>query len=218
MTIKTIKDKIKKYQHLKVAFWIAVVTIITLIFSFVVCSPWNSILQNVFAGLVTGLVITLIGSLKSKELKDTELEREFLTSIHDQYLTENKQFREFRKNRHADADDYFGALYDLVSEMYAIETQIEQEDQNELLIQVLGQKPSDFFKNKADYDFEELDRIHKELAVLIDSRMSYPEDVRKEIDGKLVCIRGSHHKLNHCVYNRIYMLQDQKIEIERSIP
>ncbi len=218
MKITALKDKINKYQHLKVTFWIAVVAIITLIVSFIACSPWNSILQNVFAGLVTGLVITLIGSLKGKELKDTELERDFMISLHDQYLTENKQFREFRKYRKAEADDYFGALYDLASEMYAIEAQIEQEDRNELLIQVLGQKPSEFFKDKADYDFEALNKTHKDVAVLLDSRMSYPENVRKEIDEKLTYIRGSHHKLNHCVFNRIYMLQDQKTEIERSVP
>ena len=84
--IKELKLNLKaicKYQHLRCTFCISLLAIITLFVSLIVnLPPLDSILQNIFAGLVTGIVITLIGSLKNKELKDAEIEKQFLETIH----------------------------------------------------------------------------------------------------------------------------------------
>lgn len=63
--------KIAKYPHLKCTIWFSIVAIIVFTVSLIaLCSPWDSVLQNIFAGLITGIVVILISSLKSKELKD----------------------------------------------------------------------------------------------------------------------------------------------------
>lgn len=81
----------RKYQHLKCTFWILVVAIIVLIMSLIVhCPPLESILQNIFSGLVTGLAVTLISSLKSKELKDAEIEDQFFKMVHEIYISSRR--------------------------------------------------------------------------------------------------------------------------------
>lgn len=217
--IRTISRKIQQYQHLRCLFWIFIAMVITFVLSLLIkSSPWNGIFSNVFAGLLTGLVVTLINSLKSKEIRDTELERDFLKVLHDQYITASGQYREYRKNRNADADEYFGAVFDLASEMYALDTFIEQEDNNARLIRILGKKPSELFKDAIDYDLKEANQRHKEFAELIDSTIRYDENIRKEIDEKINIIRRVHHNLNHETFILLGMLDEQKIEIETSIP
>ena len=193
-------------------------TIVSLILSFVVtASPWDSIFPNIFAGLLTGLVVTLINSLKSRSIRNIEIERGFLNTLHEQYISSNKQYYEYRKKRYSNDDEYFTALYDLATEMYSVETFIEQINGNVILIRTMGNRPSEIFKKENDYDLDEQNKRHKELIEIIDSKVNYDENIREEIDERIKIIRSAHFALNHKVFNLMGSLSDQKIEIETSI-
>lgn len=173
--------KIKKYQHLRCTLWISVTAIIVLIVSLIVpCSPWNSILQNIFAGLVTGVVVTLIGSLKSKELKDAEIEVQFMKMVHDLYISSRREYSHYRKFRHNEDDVYFEEVYELITELQAIESFIKSKDKDNRLVRILGKKPSEYF-DEEDYNLTEQMNRHDELYERLTSGSSYNEEERREL-------------------------------------
>lgn len=105
--------KIIKYQHLMWTFWISIVALFMLIISLIVpIPPWNSIFQNISAGLFTGIVVTLISSLKDKELKDAEIEDRFLQAVHELYISSRRVYEEYRKTRHEEDYLYFDVTYE----------------------------------------------------------------------------------------------------------
>ena len=211
--------KIWKYPHLKGTVLIAVVAFAVLIISLcVIPAPWDSILQNVFAGLITGLVVTLIGSLKSKAIKDIEIEQGFLQSIHDQYKTTSQQWIEYRKKRHAATDEFFEEAYELAAEMESIESYIEHRDKNGRLVRILGRKPSEFFERETSYNFNEQKQRHKELYDLLEFTTDQDDKWRKTVDDKINEIRKVHRDLNRGAFNLIGELNEKKIEIETSVP
>lgn len=212
--------KIRKYQHLKCTFWIFVAAIIVLIVSLLVpCSPWNSILQNVFAGLVTGIVVTLISSLKGKELKDAEIEDQFFKMVHDLYISSRREYMEYRKVRHEKDDGVYSEVtYELITELQAIESFIESKDKDDRLVRILGKKPSEFFDEEKDYSFAEQKKRHQELYVLLDSKLTFDEEERKTIEQEINIIRRAHVVLNKKALKRSGEIFDEKIEIETSVP
>lgn len=212
--------KISKYQHLKCTFWIAAVAIVVLIVSLIVpCSPWNSILQNIFAGLVTGIVVTLISSLKGKELKEAEIEDQFLKMVHDLYVSSRRVYMEYKKVRH-EKDDcvYSEVTYELITELQAIEGFIESKDKDDRLVRILGKKPSEFFDEGKDYNLVEQKKRHQELYDRLNCKMVYDEEERKVIDQKINAIRKAHSVVNRKAMNRTGEIFDEKIEIETSVP
>ncbi len=212
-------QKIKRYQHMRCTAVIAVATIITFVLSMTITStPWNSIFPNVFAGLLTGMVITLISSFKGKALKDTEYKRLFLSILHERYTESNFKYRDYRKTRNADPGEYYEAVYDLAAEMQSIESCLSQMDNKIRLARVLGKKPSMLFEDGEDYSFAEQKKRHDELIDFLDSTMVYDEKTRKKIDEMINPIRRAHRVLIRQVMNLIAELEEQKVEIETSVP
>ena len=66
--MKKMFGMIVKYSYLKCTFIIIIIALVTLGLSFIINEKWQSIFQNVFAGLITGIVITLIGSIKNSAM------------------------------------------------------------------------------------------------------------------------------------------------------
>ena len=175
--------KISKYSHLKCTLWILVAAIVVLIASLLVSSlPWASILQNIFAGLITGIVVTLISSLKSKEIKDAEIEDQFLKIVHELYSSSRKAYEEYWKVRHEKDDVYFEETFELITELQAIESYIGLKDNDERLARILGKKPSQFFDEDKNYDFMEQKKRHDKLYERLDSKLTFDEEERKAID------------------------------------
>lgn len=211
--------KLWKYPHLRCTLVIAIITFIMLILSLLVSSaPWNSIIQNVFAGLITGLVITLIGSLKSKSIKDAETEQKFLQSICDRYKMTSKLWIEYRKKRHADVDEFFETVYEFAAEMESIESYVGYNDKNQRLLRILGKKPSVLFEEETNYHYGEQTQRHKELYNILNSEAEQNDQWRKAIDDKINEIRRAHRELNRIAGNLIRDLDEQRVEIETSVP
>lgn len=211
--------KICKYPHLKCTFWISVTAVIVLIASLIVsCSPLDSILQNIFAGLVTGIAVTLIGSLKSKELKDAEIEDQFLKIVHNLYISSRRAYMEYRKVRHEKDDVYSEGTYELITELHAIESFIGLKDNDERLARILGKKPAQFFDEEKNYSFVDQEKRHDELYAHFDSKLTFDEEERKAIDKKIEVIRRAHQVVNRKAWNRSYEIFDEKIDIETSVP
>lgn len=217
--IYTRMKKITMYQHLKCTFWIIVVAIIVLIMSLIIqYPPYESILQNIFAGLVTGIVVTLIGSLKDKELKEAEIENQFLKMVHDLYISSRREYMEYRKVRHEEAGVYFDGAYELITELHAVELFIESKDKDDRLVRILGKKPSELFAEGREYSLADQKERQRELYDRLNSSMCYNEEERKAIDQQIEAIRRSHRVVNRKAMNRIDEIFNEKIEIETSIP
>ena len=211
--------KICKYQHLKCTCWISIAAIIVLIVSLVVpASPWGSILQNIFAGLITGIVVTLISSLKSKELKDAEIEEEFLKRVHDLYISLRREYCEYRKVRYETDDVYSSGAYELISELQSIESFIEAKDKDVRLVRILGKKPSEFFNEENGYSFAEQNERHRQLYKQLDCKMVFDEEERKTIDQEIYTIQRTHRVLNKKALSRSDEIFYEKIDIETSVP
>ena len=211
--------KICKYQHLKCTFWISVAAIIVLIISLIEPnSPWNSILQNIFAGLVTGVVVTLISSLKNKELKDVDIEYQFLKIIHDLYISSRREYTEYRKMRYEKDDVYSSEAYELISELQAIESFIESKDKDERLAGIIGMKPSIFFDDEKDYSLADQKVKHDVLYNRLNSKLTYNEEERKIIDQQIEALRRAHRIVNLKATKRMNEIFNEKIEIETSVP
>ena len=211
--------KICKYPHLKCTFWISVTAVIVLIASLIVsCSPLDSILQKIFAGLVTGIAVTLIGSLKSKELKDAEIEDQFLKIVHNLYISSRRAYMEYRKVRHEKDDVYSEGVYNLITELQAIEGFIESKDKDNRIVRIHGMKPSVFFDKEKYYCFAEQKKRHRDLYDQLNSSLSYNEKERKAIEQQIQVIRRAHRMINLKVMNRSNEIFDEIIEIETSVP
>ena len=211
--------KINKYQHLKCTFWISVAAVIVLIISLVVpVSPWSSILQNIFAGLITGVVVALISSLKNKELKNAEIEEQFLKMTHDLYVASRKAYVEYRKARHKDDDAYFEATYDLLDELESVESFIGFKDKDDRLVRILGKKPSEYFEEDDGYCFAEQKQRHHGVYDRLNSNMYHDEEDRKEIDKMIESICRAHRVVKRKTINRSVEIFEEKIDIETSVP
>lgn len=212
-------EKTNKYQHLRCTFWISVMAITVLIVSLIIpYFLWGSILQNIFAGLVTGIVVTLIGSLKSKELKNAEIEDKFLEMVHDLYISSRREYVEYRKVRYEKDDVYSEGVYNLITELQAIEGFIESKDKDNRIVRILGMKPSVFFDKEKYYCFAEQKKRHRDLYDQLNSSLSYNEKERKAIEQQIQVIRRAHRMINLKVMNRSNEIFDEIIEIETSVP
>ena len=211
--------KINKYRHLMCTFWISVAAVFVLIISFIVpTSPWSSILQNISAGLFTGIVVTLISSLKDKELKDAEIEDRFLQTVHDLYISSRRAYEEYRKARQEENDAYSEETYELIVELEAIEGFIESRDKDDRLVRILGKKPSQFFDECKDYSFSEQKERLCQLYDRLDSSLTHIEEERKTIDQQIEVIRRAHRAVNRKAMKRKDEIFGEMIEIETSVP
>jgi hypothetical protein len=93
----------------------------------------------------------LISSLKEKELKEDEIEDQFLKIVHDLYISSRREYIEYRKVRHEEDDVYYVGAYDLITELQAVEGFIESKDKDDRFVRILGKKPSEFFEDGKYY-------------------------------------------------------------------
>ena len=118
--LKQIGKNIKLYASLP-HFWILGIilslSIIACIIS-VICMENNpflsSVFENIFAGLVTGIVISLISTIKSITLYRTECLIEFLDSLHKDILEYIGMYKKmvFRSQNNFDDETFYNHIYD----------------------------------------------------------------------------------------------------------
>ena len=215
----SIRHQIKSFAHVKYAFRILAASIVILILSIVIqSSSIQPILQNIFAGLITGLVITFIGSIKGKTLKNLEIKKALFEKIDKLYKSGNEAYWEYNKHKDSDDDEeYFVATYDLVCELQNMETFITSKDSDERIHEILGKKPSDYLSSIDKYDLSEQNHKYENLFSILDSETNIDISKRKEIDELIRAIRNQHRIICKIASSETSKSDDAMIEVERAI-
>lgn len=118
--------------HLIITLAIIILAIITLLFSIDlhISAPFaSSVLSNVFAGLVTGVVLCLISSVKAVSLYKTERIITWLKELNSEFLNFNKLHHQmlFDKKDNFESDDkYYDFIYDVLCAGNCVTTKISQ--------------------------------------------------------------------------------------------
>ena len=121
LAINQIKKNLKLYgtlPHIWVMLVILVTAIIVCYFSYITTKtePFlSSILANIFAGLVTGVVVSLIAAIKTMSIYRTENIIVWLENLNKSYLEFNKKQRKlltYKVGDFQDTDELYEYIYD----------------------------------------------------------------------------------------------------------
>lgn len=173
MFLKTIKRKTMlyvSYPHLWIALIITAFSVIALLVSIYLNNIdekfWSSICANIFAGLLTGLIICLISGIKHVNASNLKSKKVYLEEVKSK-LSEYMQFYNelLHKNfiKYDDTTELFDFIYDVGARANWVNSFIMQSTFNELL-------PFDgceYCKKKLSYDAEglaeEFQTLHDKL-------------------------------------------------------
>lgn len=108
---------LRRYPHKRITLIIGVLTVLFFILVLIVDhnTKAGSVISNVFAGLVSGLILSFIGSFKNRDIRDLSAELAFLMDLHEKYLNGNKSFYDYLGRRSSLNEEYYETIYDLVS-------------------------------------------------------------------------------------------------------
>lgn len=208
-----------RFKHHKVMLWTIAITFVTLFISFIIMNDsWSAFFQNISAGLISGIIVALIANYKSQELKQVEIEREFLEPIKTLYLQSRNAYLFYRKCRKSDQGDYEEALYDLMCELNSLENYLKTSDNNIRITSIMGGKPSEMLDQDKEYNYLDQEERHKKLYDLYNSTANWDEDIREQADLLIGEIQRNHRILLRSVHNRITDLNKKKTDIELSVP
>ena len=216
---KALKDAKRKlllhisYPHLWIALIITVLFVIALLVSIYLNNIgeafWSSICANIFAGLITGLIICLVSGIKQGCASNLKSQKAYLEELKSQ-LSEYIQFYSelLHKNftKHDDTTELFDFIYDVGSRANWVNSFIMQSTFNELL-------PFDgceYCKKKLSYDAEnlaeEFETLHDKLY-----NVDIERPTKKEIVEYFSTVDHELKKLNGAVCSAIKEL-DVKLE------
>ena len=171
--LKNVKRRLllyASYPHLWVALTITVLFIIALLTSIYLNNNgevfWSSICANIFAGLITGLIICLVSGIKqisSSNLKSQKAYLEELKSKLREYIQYYNELLHKKFTQYDDSTELFDFIYDVGSRANWVNSFVVQSTFNELL-------PFDgceYCKKKLSYDAmalsEEFEALHDNL-------------------------------------------------------
>lgn len=214
--LNNIKRKIMlyaSYPHLWIALVITVLFVIALLVSIYLNEInemfWSSICANIFAGLITGLIICLVSGIKQVHASNLKSKKTYLEEVKSK-LSEYMQFynKLLHENfiKYDDTTELFDFIYDVGSRANWVNSFIMQSTFNELL-------PFDgceFCKKKLSYD---ADSLAEEFEILRDKL--YNVDIecptKKEIIEYFSSVDRELKKLNGTVCSAIKEI-DIKLE------
>lgn len=212
-----LSSKIKRFSHLKCALFIFLGSIIILVLSLVINEKTvDSVLQNIFAGLITGLVITLIGGIKSKEIQDIEIKKDFYEELDMLYSSEKDFYWKYVDCKKFNGEEYNTSVKNLVEAMESIDTYILQMDQEKVMKEVLGEKPSEYFRLYGKYDIKALKTRYDQLRILLAPDVTIDDAKKEEIDSIIRVIQTSHLVTKSMAFANIPGLNRDQREIERT--
>lgn len=209
--IKYVLANIKLYANLP-HFWILG---IILILSIIVCTisvmciesnPFlSSVLANIFAGLVTGVVISLISAIKSVTLYRTECLIQWLDSLHKDILEYIKMYQKmvFKNQDDFDKETFSDHIYDTLCCGNNINVTISQGRFNHSL-------PFDtyqYMKKKFEYDAINCSDDNgklREQIMLLDGENITRDELRKLFQNMDRQLNTLNRKiLNHITYLKV---------------
>lgn len=163
----------------------------------------SSVFANIFAGLITGVVISLISTIKSASLYRTECLIAWLEALHKDILDYKEMYKKiivFKKGDIEDDEIFYNYVYDTLCLGNSVNLTISQGRFDYSL-------PFDsynYIKNKLGYDAIECAKNNEELRekiIELDVKSVTPKELRRlfdEMDRQLTIL--NHDILKHIVY------------------
>ena len=209
---------ILSFSHIWVCLVIAASAVLMLFVSWLFkdAQPfWSSICTNIFAGLVTGLVICLIGGAKQISIVRMQSKKEWLqnlTELLKVYLNDYHQMTRLHFDRFDGKPEIFDFYYDMSIHASNINVEIQQGTFNK----ALSFSPDQYCRETFGYDSvamsEKFDALHAFVEMIeIDCPGS------KEIAQQFATVHSELRKLNSAVYGAIRDLDVRLADIQKTI-
>lgn len=173
--------------HLLTTLVIIILAVITLLISsrLQIEEPFvSSVLSNVFAGLVTGIVVCIISSIKAVSLYRTERILSWLNDLHSDFLKFNELHHKLltaKKEDYKSENDFNDFVYDVLCAGNDITSKISQ-DQFDTSLPFNTYK---YCKRHFKYDavmFLEKNAKIREAVMNLDVNTTTPKELRKTFD------------------------------------
>ena len=211
MFIKEIKKNLKVYcglPHLKLLIIIVALSILTLCISSFYHGKdeyLSSIFANIFAGLVTGIVLSLFSTVKAFSLYKTEALIDWLNNLHNDYMNYNKMSRKilfYNEDEFLTEEELYNYIYDVLCCGNDINVTISQGRFD----QSLPFNSYKYLKKHFNYDAVEQESINNELRekILI---LDVAKLSAKEIRGIFANMNDSLFELNGSILKEIENLK-----------
>lgn len=176
---------------------------------------WSSICANIFAGLVTGLVICLVGGVKQVSNMYMLSKREWLQNLAELmkvYLNDYHKMIRLHFDRFDGDQELFDFYYDMSIHASNINVEIHQGAFN----RTLPFDPDQYCRKEFGYDSvamsEKFDNLHAYVEMIeIDCPSS------KEIAQQFETVNSELRKLNSAVYGAIRDLDVRLADIQKTI-
>ena len=203
-----------KLPHIWILLFILIISFIFLVVSIYYYDNNDlifSLCSNVFAGLITGLVISLISSIKEISLYILNSKRKWLYELHKQclmFINESNKLYFLRNKDISSFEELYNKVYDLLCLGNDISVSISQSQFNEIL-PFNGYK---FLKKEFNYDSIEHEKINSELRDQI-MEIDVSKLSGKKIREYFKNMDSSIMELNSKILNKI---KDLEIKIKAS--
>lgn len=222
--IKRFFSNVFKSIHISITFpvfWVAIIIIIGMICSLAISNYYNeideaylsSIFANIFAGLITGLTITVLSGTKSVYVAYLEGKLEWLAKTHEMILLHFHKKNELLHSITKTTDDgFFELAYDAGGTANHVNERIMQSTFDK----VKWFDPSKYLKKKHNYNCIEMSSVLNELKETI---QCYGEDStkRKFIIDEIQDKTRNIHILNHDILEDINILKIRIAASKKSV-
>lgn len=206
------------FSHIRVCLIIAASAALMLIVSWLSrdTQPFcSSICANIFAGLVTGLVICLIGGAKQISIVRMQSKKEWLqnlTELLKLYLNDYHRMTRLHFKKFDGNQEIFDFYYDMSIHASNINVEIQQGTFNK----ALSFNPNQYCRKAFGYDSvamsEKIDALHAYVDMIeIDCPSS------KEIAQQFSAVHSELRKLNSAVYGTIRDLDVRLADIQKTV-
>lgn len=207
------------FPHIWTCLLILCLAIIALIISYRLDEMgedyWASILANVSAGLVTGIVICLVGGIKQISVTKIKLKLAWLNKVSDMITQFNTSFASVKKlhfERYEDDDKVFDLIYSAGSHANWINEEILQRSFDKTLLF----NSIKYCNNTLGYDAlalaDDYEELHDKLRMI---DVDYPSS--KEIIEYFSRVNKELHQLGSAIYTEKKKLEIRLSEIQNTI-
>ena len=216
--MKKILKLIAKYSHLRCTLFILIAALNALVLSFFIQNrDVKSIMQNVFAGLITGIVITVIGSIKGKEIKELEFEKHILNELDSRFSRYYDAYSSYFRHYFSDDEEYEKSVSNVIDQLRSVDMYISEMSENNVVTKILKKKASVYFVSEGEYDLVKLQGKYNELDDLFWGRETFDQDIRSKANEIIVSISESHDDVRNNVRQKLSMINTNEYELMKSI-
>lgn len=206
------------FPHLWICFILTLVATIMLILSWYMRNQhpfWSSICANVFAGLVTGLAICLIGGAKQISIARMQSKKEWLQNLAEMlkvYLGDYHQMVKIHFDKFDGTQEIFDFYYDMSIHASNVNVEVHQGAFNK----ALSFNPDHYCRKVLGYDSTEMSDKFDELHAYVEMiEINCPGS--KEISKRFEVVHTELRKLNSSVHSAIRDLEIRLKEMRHSI-